>query len=82
MTRWLNRKFTPSHRKTKVTTDFHIAFAKKGLEPTKKDHLLSKTKKKPQGNGRRGTFAVQSNPIPTQWVTHKLENHYFAKVFP
>ena len=66
MTRWQSRKLNVSHRKTKVTTDFHIAIAKKGLEPIKKDHLLSKTKKKLQGNDRRGTFAVQSNPIPTQ----------------
>ena len=33
-----------------------------------------KTKKTPQQDGRRGTITIKSNPIPTRWVTHKLES--------
>ena len=32
--------------------------------PSKKDSLHPKTKKKPQRDGRRGTIMIQSNPIP------------------
>ena len=46
------------------------------LEPTKKDTLHPKTKKKPQRYGRSGTIVIKSNPIHDRWVTHKLENNY------
>ena len=39
----------------------------------KKDTSPPKTKKLQQ-DGRRGTITVKSNPIPTGWVTHRLEN--------
>lgn len=48
----------------------------------KKRHSTCKdTKKKPQQNGRRGTSAIQSNPILPGWVTHKQEND-IAEVLP
>ena len=37
--------------------------------PSKKDSLHPKTKKKPQRGGRRGTITIQSNPISSGWVT-------------
>ena len=42
--------------------------------PPKKDSPHPKTKKKPQQDGKRGAITIKSNPIPTGWVTHKLEN--------
>lgn len=42
-------------------------------EPTKKDTPHPKTEKKPQGNSRRGTIMVKSNPVFPRWVIHKLE---------
>ena len=41
----------------------------------KKDTLCPKIKKKLQRDGRRGTITIKSNPIPTGWVTHNLENN-------
>ena len=55
---------------------------KNPLEPTKKDTLHLKTKKKPQSDGRRGAIPIKTNPIPTRWVTHKLENNYTTEVLP
>ena len=52
------------------------------LHPTEKDILHPKTKKKPQGDGRRGEIMVKSNPTHAGWVTHKLENNYIAEVLP
>ena len=59
------------------------------LEPTKKKQKtknkntpLSKTKKKLQRDGRRGTIMVKSNPIPSRWVPHKLENNNIKEVPP
>ena len=40
---------------------------------SKKDTPCPKAKK-PQQDGRRGTATIKSNPIPTKWVTYKLEN--------
>ena len=45
------------------------------LEPSKKDTAHPKTKKKLQRDGRRGANTIKSNPIPTEWATHNLENH-------
>ena len=47
-----------------------------------KDTACPKTKKKPQRDGRRGTGTIKSNPIPTRWVTHKLENNNTKEVLP
>ena len=52
------------------------------LEPTKKDILHPKTKKKPHQDSRRGTNAIKSNPKPIGWVTHSLENNYTTEVLP
>ena len=53
------------------------------LEPTKKkDTLRSKTKEKLQQDRRRGTIMIKSNPIPTRWETHKLENNITKEVLP
>jgi len=41
----------------------------------KNDSPHPKTKKKLQWNGRRGTIMIKSNPIPTGWVIHQLENN-------
>ena len=43
------------------------------LEPTKTRYSTSKDRK-PQWDGRRGTMMIKSNPIPTRWAAHKLEN--------
>ena len=45
----------------------------------KKDAPHSKTKKLNRG-GRRDTIMIKSNPIPTGWVTHKLENNNTKEV--
>ena len=55
---------------------------RKTLEATKKDILHTKTKKKPQRDGRRGALAIKPTPISARWVTHKLENNYLAEVLP
>ena len=48
------------------------------LEPTKKDTLHPKTKKKQQRDSRRGTITIKSNLIYAGWVTHKLEKLYHS----
>jgi len=50
--------------------------------PPKKDTPHPKTKKKLQRDGRRGTITIKSNPMPTRWVTHKLENNNTKEVLP
>ena len=42
--------------------------------PPKKDTPHPRTKEKPQQNSRRGTITIISNPIPSEWETHNLEN--------
>ena len=42
--------------------------------PPKKYNACPKTKKKPQQDGKRSAITKNSNPIPTGWVTHRLEN--------
>ena len=75
-------ELTLSHKNIKITTTCKTTFSKKIFEPTKNDILLSKTKKKPQWDGRRGSFVKQSNLIPTGWVTHNLEKNLIAEVLP
>lgn len=53
---------------TKMPKSFFGIYQKK----KKKDILLSKTKRKPQRDNRRGAFAIKSNPIPTGQAIHKL----------
>ena len=40
-----------------------------------------KTKKLKQ-DVRRGTTTIKSNPIPTKWVTYKLDNNNTREVLP
>ena len=46
----------------------------------KKKIIHIQRKKKPQRDGRRGTFTVKSNPISTRWVTHSLDNSITKEV--
>ena len=46
----------------------------------KKKIIHIQRKKKPQQDGRRGTFTVKSNPISTRWVTHSLDNSITKEV--
>ena len=70
-----------SYKNTKITTKCWTTIDKKMLEPTKKDTLHPKTKKKPQ-DSRRGTIVIKSNLIPTEWVTNKLEDNYTTEILP
>ena len=71
---------TPSWERTGITTNCWTIINRKTLELTKKDTPHSKTKEKPQWDGRRGVITIKSNPIPAGWVTHKLENNYTTEV--
>ena len=51
------------------------------IKDTKKNTQCPMTKK-PEGDGRRGTIMIKSNPIPTRWVTHKPQNNNTKEVFP
>ena len=73
-------ELTSSYENTKITVNCKTAIDKKMLEPTKKDILHPKKKKKPQQGGRRGAVMIKSNTKPTGWVTHKLENNYTTGV--
>ena len=46
--------------------------------PPKKATPSRKTKKLQQ-DVRRGTTTIKSNPIPTKWVTYKLDNNNTEK---
>ena len=50
--------------------------------PPKKDAPCSKTKEKLPQDHRRGATTIKSNPIPTGWTTHKLENNNTKEVLP
>ena len=70
-----------SCKSTKSANSCWITIDRKMLEPTeKKDTLCPKTK--PQWDVRRGVIMIKSNPIPTMWVIHKLENNNTKEVFP
>ena len=58
-----------------TATSCWTAISRRMLEPTKKDTPRPKTKKKLHQDGRRGAIMIISNPIPTGWVTHRLENN-------
>lgn len=44
-------------------------------ETDQKKKYTSKTKKKPQGDGRKGKNMIKSNPKSTGWVTHNQESN-------
>ena len=73
---------TPPYESTRITTNCWTIIDKKTLELTKKDTPHSKTKEKPQWDGRKGTITIKSNPITSGWVTHKLQNTYTTEVHP
>ena len=73
---------TCSHENTKITTNCWTTIDIKPLEPTKKDILHQKTKKKPQQDSKRGIIVIKSNLTPPGWAIHKLENNYIAEVLP
>ena len=60
---------------TKTATSCWPTISRRMLEPTKKDTPCPKTKKKLWQDGRRGAITIISNPIPSEWVTHRLENN-------
>ena len=68
-----------SCKTTKAATSCWITTNRRMLEPTKKETPHPTTKKKLQRDGRRGAIPTKSNPIPTRWVTHKLENNNNTK---
>ena len=72
---------TTSCESTIIKTNCWTIINRKTLEVTKKDTPHTKTKEKPQWDGRRGTITI-SNPITAGWVTHKLENTYTTEVHP
>ena len=55
---------------------------KKNAGTYQKRHPISKTKKKPQWDSRRGTTVIKSNPIHARWATHKLESNCITEVLP
>ena len=63
---------------TKIATSCWPTINRKMLEPTKKDTPRPKTKEKTQWDGRR----VKSNPLPTMWEIHKLENNITKEALP
>ena len=73
---------TPSCESTRITTNCWTIIDRKTVKVTKKYTPHTKTKEKPQWDGRRGKITIKSNPIPTGWVTHKLENNLTTEVQP
>ena len=76
------RALTPSCKSTSITTNCWATINGKMLEPTKKDTLHPKTKERLQRDGRQGSSAIESNPIPARWASHKLLNNYTTEVLP
>ena len=50
--------------------------------PTERDILYPKTKKKLQQDSRRDAITIKSNPVPSRWATQKLENNNTQEVLP
>ena len=65
-----------SCRSTKITSSCWTTINQRTLKPTKKKKIPHpETKKKPQGDGRKGKNMIKSNPKSTGWVTHNLESN-------
>ena len=73
---------TPSCESTRITTNCWTIIDRKILEFTTKETPHPKAKEKPQWDGKRGTITLKSNPISTEWVTHKLETNYTTEIHP
>ena len=78
----LKSKATQSCQSSKITISCWTTINRRMLELTKKDIPCPETKKKPQLDGMRGTIMIKTNPIPSGWVTHKLENNNTKEVLP
>ena len=78
-TQFTHLKLKPA---TRITTSCWTVINRKTLELTKKDNPHTKTKEKPQWDGRRGAITIKSNPITAGWVTHKLENTSTTEAHP
>ena len=61
-----------SSESTEIAISCWTTIDRRALEPTK-DTPCPKTKK-PQQDSRGCAIMIKSNPIPTGWVTHRLEN--------
>ena len=74
--RWRSRRILLiSCKTTKITTSCWTTTDRRTLESTKERYSTPKDKEEMAGDGRRGTITIKSNPIPTEWVTHNLENN-------
>ena len=71
-----------SCKSTKITTSYWMTIDRRMLELTKKKYTLYPKTKKLQQDGRRDIHMMKSNPIPTWWVTCKLENNNTKEVLP
>ena len=73
---------SPPVRASQLQLAAEQSLARECCYPPKKDSQYPKTKKKFQQDGRRGAIMIQSNPILSEWVTHKLEKNNAKQVFP
>ena len=73
-------EFTSSLENTKITTNCWTTINKK--TGTYQKIILLPKKRKPEWDSWRTKSVIQSNPIPTRLVTHKLENNYTTEVLP
>ena len=73
---------TPSCESTGITTNCWTIIDRKTLEHTIKYTPHPKTEEKLQWDSKRGAITIQSTPIITKWVTHKLEKNYTTEVHP
>ena len=67
-------ELTSSHRNTKLLSRKHENHYQLLNNNQQRRYSTSKDKKNPQWDSRKSASATQSNSIPTEWATHKLEN--------
>ena len=74
MVEWKGVYWSPPARAPKLQLFWILEQPSTGgcWNPSKKDTL--RPEKKPQWDSRRSAIAIKSNPIPTEWASHKLEN--------
>ena len=60
---------------SKIATSFWTDIHKRTLELTKKIYSMSKDKKKPEQNDRRGAIKIKSNTKLAGLVTHRKESN-------
>ena len=64
---------SPPVRASKLQLAVEQPLIREHQNSPKKDTPHPKTKKKSQQDSRRGTIMIKLEPIPTGWVTHRLE---------